>query len=453
MGDRSYLLGLPDDVSLQLLRYLKADSCGALRATSRSVGFHLINEDFLTDRLDAAIHSNGLNPVLSYLKRHKTAQDFLKAAYSALSTAIGHLGTLAAMIIGFFIVVGILIAVILLPMQWLVRNILAIFVADHWLVTATSKWVVPFFVGLPVGMILHWRVFITEWARRDVDTVMEKMMYFEDAFVWVARLVWGGLRLAIGIDKRMSQIEYLMRLLYVIEEGGCWEPIVPLIHFMKNCGMMASLPIAVTADDLKAVGSRAVFDARPGAVRQYSLFSRRLGSTLRVGRFDNQDCLESSSQPVTYHTPGVLPSDAFDPPTKCGNRAFSSFTDLIVHSASRDRYDGRVIIRRLGGGVFATIHAEQQLAAQVGAQPGRTWRGYRKAADIGEENPQGLKETVVILSGDKSIDEFAIYMTVFGNICFFVFTTEPPARGRRGAALYPRTVALVRGVVKDVLNA
>mmetsp|Transcript_36886 Transcript_36886/g.92497 ORF Transcript_36886/g.92497 Transcript_36886/m.92497 type:complete len:453 (-) Transcript_36886:219-1577(-) len=452
MGDRSYLLGLPDDVSLQLLRYLKADSCGALRATSRSVGWHLVSEDFLTGRLDAAIRTNGLDSVLSYRKRHKTAQAFLrhsvKAACSALSTAIGHLGTLAAMIIGFFIVVGILIAVILLPMQWLVRNILAIFVADHWLVTATSKWVVPFFVGLPVGMILHWRVFITEWARRDVDTVMEKMMYFEDAFVWVARLVWGGLRLAIGLDKGMSHIEYLMRLLYVIEEGGCWEPIVPLIHFMKNCGMMASLPIAVTADDLKAVGSRAVFDARPGAVRQYSLFSRRLISTFRVGRDDNQDCLGSSSQPMTYHTPGVVPSAACDPPTKSGNRAYSSFTDLIVHSAYRDRHDGRVMINLLDGDVLMTRGAEEQLAAEVGAPPSPTWRGYHKAAEIEER-----KKTIVILCGDKSIDDFAVYLTVYGSTCFSVFTTERSARGKRGAALYPRTVALVRGVVKDVLNA
>ncbi|CEM17670.1 unnamed protein product [Vitrella brassicaformis CCMP3155] len=261
MGERSYLLGLPDDVSLHLRRYLKADGCGALRATSRSVGCHLVNEDFLTGRLDAAIRTNGLSSVLAYRKRHKTAKAFLlhtlKAACSALPTAIGHLGSLAAMIGFAVIVLGILYAVVLLPMQWLVRKILAVFLADHWL--ATFKWFVPVFVGALPGseilrMVLH-AALKAEWARRDVDTVTDMSVFFEDAFVWLARLVWGGLRLAIGIDKRMSQIEYLMRLLYVIEEGGCWEPIVPLIHFVRNCGMMPlkycgmmpSLPIVVTA--------------------------------------------------------------------------------------------------------------------------------------------------------------------------------------------------------------
>ncbi|CEL94759.1 unnamed protein product [Vitrella brassicaformis CCMP3155] len=361
MGDRSYLLGLPDDVSLHLLRCLKADSCGALRATSMSVGCHLVNEDFFTGRLDAAIRTNGLNSVLSYRKRHKTAQASLKAACRGLSTAIGHLGSLAAMIIGFSTASAILFAVLLFPLQWLIQKILAVRISGS---ATFSEWFPLFLIGA------YLNAFKAEWARRDVVKMREMMMCFGDVFVWVARLVWGGLRLAIGIDKRMSQIEYLMRLLYVIEEGGCWEPIVPLIHFVRNCGMMPSLPIVVTADDLKAVGSRAVFDARPGAVRQYSLFSRRLVYTLRVGRVDNQDCLGSSSQPMTYQTPGVLPSAAFDPPTTCGNRALSSFTDLIVHSAYHDRYDGRVIARHLDERVFTTIDAGQQLAAQVAAQPG-----------------------------------------------------------------------------------
>jgi len=109
------------------------------------------------------------------------------------------------------------------------------------------------------------------------------------------------------------------------------------------------------------------------------------------------------------------------------------------------------MIRHLGADVLMTRDAEEQLAAEVGAQPSPIWGGYRRAADIGEEEPE--RETIVILSGDKSIDDFAVYLTVFGSTCFLVFTTERSARGKRGAALYPRTVALVRGVVKDVLNA
>ena len=110
---------------------------------------------------------------------------------------------------------------------------------------------------------------------------------------------------------------YLLRLLYVIEEGGRWDRCASLIHYLRNCRLLPSLPITITAHDLQRAGSRAVFISRPEAVRQYSLFSHRIRQRVDLSRLGGQDYLgwpgQSTDTELTYLSIDFTDPD---PPTR-----------------------------------------------------------------------------------------------------------------------------------------
>ena len=88
-ANAGWLVGLPEDVGRQLLASLTAEDCGQFRASSKSVGCQLVNEAYLTHRIDAAIREKGLTGVFTYQKRCATVllllRQWITASFSAVS--------------------------------------------------------------------------------------------------------------------------------------------------------------------------------------------------------------------------------------------------------------------------------------------------------------------------------------------------------------------------------
>ncbi|CEM21261.1 unnamed protein product [Vitrella brassicaformis CCMP3155] len=132
----------------------------------------------------------------------------------------------------------------------------------------------------------------------------------------------------------------LIRLHYLMVTGGDWQGSVPVLRFAKSCGRVQQLPIELTGDDLRHVGSKAVIDSRPPSMRQYALYSNRLGNwmhdmllTRTADRTDRVDGRE-----VTVHTRQTVPAeyadrfDPDDPPCRDGGFEYGSFRGRIINS-------------------------------------------------------------------------------------------------------------------------
>ncbi|CEM34109.1 unnamed protein product [Vitrella brassicaformis CCMP3155] len=278
--------------------------------------------------------------------------------------------------------------------------------------------------------------------------------------------LWSEVRGALADGgKSISHPEYLLRLLYVIEEGGCWERSVPLIYFIKNSHLILSLPITVSADDLRRVGSRAVFDSRPDAVRQYSLFSHRftwMSPHSRLSRVAGQDRLgpPMMSRPITFLTPDTMPAsiplaidfNASDPPTQCCNLVAASFTDLVFLSRSdlvSAASDASLIPHDVSD--LIPVADQQRLKDSIGQAGGVTWGG-RRLVDACESGGGGRRVKMVILCGCKATDEFAVYVGLGLS-----GTQDPPEvrttermvwAGKTVGEMYPRTAGVLVGVVE-----
>ncbi|CEM36331.1 unnamed protein product [Vitrella brassicaformis CCMP3155] len=300
-----------------------------------------------------------------------------------------------------------------------------------------------------------------------------------DIFESVERRVRSGLRVALAIGKvylncavallgisniytawfiawlwspteEFSVVGYLLRVLYVIEEGGCWDRCVSLIHYLKNSSrLLPSLPIIITAYDLQQVGSRAVFSSRPQAVRQYSLFSHRLSVAFANGRrvglisVNGRDYLGGSADSNALTYVSIDLSDP-DPPTRRGKNVFSSFTDTIAFLVDvYNEMDPRLRPHFTHPSRLITPPPTQyQLTEDIFRHTRGQWNGCRKAAYWWVDNANVLRHWgIFILFGDKAADEFLVCIDSDLWIC----STEPPvASGRRPDERYPRTAARIR---------
>jgi len=424
MMSRSRLSCLPDDIIDDLKRNLCAASCAAIRATSKRLGCHLISEDYLTRRLDDAIHNKKLSGVLTCKKPPTTALAFLlhfaTAVYSGtrsgllvclakLSVFIFHLAVGALLYffaplyplhIGYWklveVTVGsqckwlsfcteIFLLVFLLPKAWacisprlprgwwllpdgsviLRAGDILVELAESFDIIALS---IDGYTGwkLAIWVLLLARLFIpsdshlklvlfpadilTGIFSGDIKTAAGSCIYLCGS-VCIVSLAWLNMYRLLGkwlgrivSERPMGRVEYLLRLLHVIEDGGCWDRTVQVICYLKNSHMIPSLPITITPGDLRQVGSRALFDSRPPAVRQLSLISHRLVPGLSLQRTPNgQDhlgeWLRHDRQVLTF-----LPIEALMPthlPFSCAARAAAAMKRGSEHLA--DAAKGTVV--------------------------------------------------------------------------------------------------------------
>ncbi|CEM20291.1 unnamed protein product [Vitrella brassicaformis CCMP3155] len=246
----------------------------------------------------------------------------------------------------------------------------------------------------------------------------------------------------------------LIRLDYLMVTGGDWTGSVPVLRFAKSCGRVQSLPIDLTNDDLQEVGSKAIIDSRPEAIRQYALFSHRLGDRMRLRREMMGEYV------VTVHTRQTVPAeyrdrfDAADPPCRYNGDDFGSFTGLVilwlavlssreVSYRSYSRYSAGY--RRIGG----LIDQQSPL-----------WGGCRTV--------YGFSGRLVILCGDREGDDFAacirmfkysggsarIIMTEWHDVwaSISLHTTEAPQGCGSGPAAFQRAVAIARNKLGDAIT-
>ncbi|CEM29897.1 unnamed protein product [Vitrella brassicaformis CCMP3155] len=253
--------------------------------------------------------------------------------------------------------------------------------------------------------------------------------------------IWRGLMdVQLLIDTRAS---YLLRVLYVIEEGGCWDRCVSLIYYLKNSRRLPSLPIIITAHDLRRAGSRAVFISRPEAVRQYGLFSHRVRRPLaQIDYFNGQDYLGglADTDALKYVSIDLTESD---PPTRRDGYVYSSITDLIILVYPIDESTHSPLRPHVTypSDLLTPPPKQYQLTPDVIRHARGQWNGCRKAGVWWVDKGTLWQVPNFILCGDKAADAFLVHVDSRLGIC----TTEPPvAWKRRPDERYPRTAALIR---------
>ncbi|CEL98546.1 unnamed protein product [Vitrella brassicaformis CCMP3155] len=480
-----WLVGLPEDVERQLLASLTAEDCGQFRASSEGVGCQLVNEAYLTHRIDAAIRDKGLTGVFTYQKRCLTVLLLLRQWITSTFNAVSLLVPIA---VGGIVLV-VLYTPILLCTLVLTRGLVVDLLAPltpfprplscerigsfgvAWdgvcdLLWSVARSVVSrlrvalsngkLFLGsaatfgtwiawlrspsgkrflLQLGVIPPLIIVATRWV---VPCNLSSLV----CLTIVCHLLWSELVLRL-VETREG---YLLRLLYVIEEGGRWDRCVSLIHYIRNCRLLPSLPMTITAQDLQRAGSRAVFDTRPPAVRQYSLFSHRIRERFAgLSRVNGQDYLGCPAYGDTLSYVTIDLTDP-DPPTERRAYDYSSFTDLIVFlidAHMRDESSTGTELRLCPhfthpSDLIIPPPKQYQLTRGVMLHTRGQWSGCRKADERLVDKPMAA---ILILCGDKAADEFLVRINSSMEIC----TTEPPvACKRRPDERYPQTAALIR---------
>ncbi|CEM24062.1 unnamed protein product [Vitrella brassicaformis CCMP3155] len=219
----------------------------------------------------------------------------------------------------------------------------------------------------------------------------------------------------------------LIRLHYLMVTGGHWRGNVPLLRLAKSCGKIQQLPIELTNDDLQHVGSKAVIDSRPEAIRQYSLYAHRLGHNMRLTR--RADGLEEmDGYEVTVHTRRTVPDeyrnrfDATNPP-RCFD--YGSFRGLVIKRMAL------LSSRQVSYQSWRPSPAKCRRISDLVAQPPPLWDGCRTIDYTIFGDPRRL----VILHGEEEGDEFAACIEMIkypsGSADISLYTTEAPRQGVR----------------------
>ncbi|CEL94395.1 unnamed protein product [Vitrella brassicaformis CCMP3155] len=241
----------------------------------------------------------------------------------------------------------------------------------------------------------------------------------------------------------------LIRLHYMMVTGGDWRGTVPLLRLAKSCGRVQQLPVELTNDDLRLAGSKAVIDSRRKALRQYSLYSHRLGERMRLTRnAGGRD--ELGGGLVRVHTRQRAPAiyrhrfDAADPP--CRYREFPAYGDAGLDYSS---FRG-LIIRRLAAlsSREVTRHSGRRIGALMAQQP-PLWGCRTIAYSTTDYGWSGfVTYRFVILCGAEEGDEFAAYIEMAkyndGSASIELRTTAAPRGGVSGPAAFPQVVSVAR---------
>ncbi|CEL93477.1 unnamed protein product [Vitrella brassicaformis CCMP3155] len=255
----------------------------------------------------------------------------------------------------------------------------------------------------------------------------------------------------------------LVRLDWMIENGGSWEATAPLLRLAHHYDRIPALPLSLTTADVMNAQDKTLYRSRPEALRQFSVFSRRVlddmgrsMTDLRRDPITQRDRIAGLELAVFTDThtgpnnvpppPHLLPPnhpfrdnfDANDPACRLNGRSAGSFRSLMiehmidarVHKAiekkprkreDRNRYDKVIELMKRDAPIFGC-----------------------KTIDT-----LGPSARYVILSGDKAGDEFAAHLYIKGGqvaATISLWTTEQPQGNKKMKVgeRFPRTVQLVR---------
>ncbi|CEM01660.1 unnamed protein product [Vitrella brassicaformis CCMP3155] len=246
---------------------------------------------------------------------------------------------------------------------------------------------------------------------------------------------------------QLRPMDFLLRLLYVIEKSGDWAGWEAIVRMAKHRGLMGRLPIELTSADVEGVGSRAVVDGRCEALRQLSLIGRHLGVALQR---DNKGEERLNGRLLTIHTLHTLPADhpfrdRYDPANpvcEFDGFAFASIRDAVLYEM---RYRGSEVADQY---VYQHLDAPRHnRLRELAHQQPPVW----KCGTISTNHyAAGDRARVIVLHGDQPQHTFEAHLYIFGGSTFSharLYTTERPVAGRMGAARFPQTVRVVREVM------
>mmetsp|Transcript_35612 Transcript_35612/g.102327 ORF Transcript_35612/g.102327 Transcript_35612/m.102327 type:complete len:384 (+) Transcript_35612:31-1182(+) len=262
---------------------------------------------------------------------------------------------------------------------------------------------------------------------------------------------------------QLRPMDFLLRLLYIIERSGEWAAMVPIVRVAKHLGRVERLPIELSSADVEAVGSRAVFDGRCEAMRQLSPIARHIGV-----RHENHDGEERwHGRPLTIYTPQTLLlvdhpfRNGFDPANpvcEYDGWEYASLRDAVLDQM---RYGGSVVADE-SSSRWENATRYNRLHSLSTQQP-PVWdrrtisTSHRPAlpsdsvSDLPFDHPGlGRFDRVIVLHGDQPGHTFQAHLITCVGPDFVrahFRTTEPPVDSEVGAARLPQTARVAREVI------
>ncbi|CEL94396.1 unnamed protein product [Vitrella brassicaformis CCMP3155] len=245
----------------------------------------------------------------------------------------------------------------------------------------------------------------------------------------------------------------LIRLQYLMVTGGDWQGNVPVLRLAKSCGRVQQLPIELTEDDLHHVGSKAVIDGRPETIRQYALFSHRLGDNMQLTRNANgRDELGGLEMRARYAgTLQVRCTARFgtnDRVCEYDGGLYDGFRGLIIKSMAFG--SSRLVSNRFHRHGSAEYHRIGVLFDQKPPLWDCRTIGYYVPSPYGD-----IPRRFVILCGDEEGDDFLAFIEMtkdpYGTADMYLYTTEAPQSGVGGAGS-PLTVSIAHNKMGDAIT-
>jgi len=268
----------------------------------------------------------------------------------------------------------------------------------------------------------------------------------------------------------------LIRLHYLMVTGGDWQGNVPVLRLAKSCGRVQQLPIELTEDDLHHVGSKAVIDGRPETIRQYALFSHRLGDNMQLTRNANgRDELGGLEMRARYAgTLQVRCTARFgtnDRVCEYDGGLYDGFRGLIIKRCGTAQggthtQDGNLLFcsclpsmafgssRLVSNRFHRHGSAEYHRIGVLFDQKPPLWDcrtiGYYVPSPYGD-----IPRRFVILCGDEEGDDFLAFIEMtkdpYGTADMYLYTTEAPQSGVGGAGS-PLTVSIAHNKMGDAIT-
>ncbi|CEM21252.1 unnamed protein product [Vitrella brassicaformis CCMP3155] len=212
-------------------------------------------------------------------------------------------------------------------------------------------------------------------------------------------------------QQQLTQRGFLESLWWVLVKGGQWAGNKPILRLARSSGRLASLPLIITSADVQQVtADKDLYLSRPEAIRQYSLFSHRLGDNMQLTRnADGRD--ELGEWDVVVDTQQTVPAryrfDAADPPCqhysvyKSGNR-HGSFREMVINMLALPS-SSHLVSYRTGTPPSVVCNRIGDLIRQQPPVWGCRTIDYK---DYYDHHSYRL----VILCGDREGDEFMAYI-------------------------------------------
>ncbi|CEM14186.1 unnamed protein product [Vitrella brassicaformis CCMP3155] len=263
-------------------------------------------------------------------------------------------------------------------------------------------------------------------------------------------------------------IAYLLGLMYILEALGDWSEWVWRIRLAHHCGVLTdSLPLMLRPADVHKVKSKKELHRQPQSMGQYLLFGHRL-------------VYEGARNDMALHS---VDREGYGWLGSCHMRAYRAPSAIRNGCPFRNSYDRKDPVCDILGYSFASFrdavslrfspHPQTPTAVRTAfmkmAFPGPNAALFRRLDTLATWRPPVLgRQTVATQTicrqtellriiclhadGPEVQDGFAAYLEVYRCINYNAYvalrTTETRQDGSRAATRFPRTVAVVRRVMR-----